>query len=88
MYDEANIIFVDEVGFNGYLIRFYDFHLSIDPGHNVNSQFTFTPNTESDQKVGQKHQKVSIMYDTPHISSLSLISGRYCDQPNFWSTKL
>ena len=35
-------------------------------GHNVNSQFTFTPSTGSDQKIGQKHQKVSIMYDTPH----------------------
>ena len=31
-------------------------------GHNVNSQFTFTPSTGSDQNVAQKYKKVSIMY--------------------------
>ena len=65
---------------NGCLIRFYDFHLSIDPGHNVNSQLTFTTSTGSDQKVDQKHQKDSIMYDTPQTNQICW--------PIFWPQKL
>ena len=49
-------------------------------GHNVNSQFTFTPSTGSDQKVGQKHQKDSIRYDTPQTNQICWLI--------FWPQKL